>query len=249
MSKLDALMRQFSELLAVKIRVEQRLADVGQLQQLAVAWQKDWLAQRTKYHQLLRFVPEEADGRLPKELTPLLEFLDRSQEQLRQFNTQTGTLHRQFSNDLLRLSLIIDELEEEIRRVRLLPLTTITTTFDRMVRDLARQQNKQAILRIQGGETELDKRLLEQIKDPLMHLLRNAVDHGLEATAVRQQTGKPAQATITISAGVRAPASLRSPSSLACIDRRPGGPTTDAQVHALSRSRHSRCTRASTDPR
>lgn len=202
-SKLDALMVQLSELLAVKIRVEQRLAEVKQMQQLAAAWQKDWRALRVHYHRLLRWAPDETDGRvpLPKEVLPLLEFLGRSQEQLRQFNAQSGALHRQFSNDLLRLSLIMDELEAEIKRVRMLPLTSITTPFDRMVRDLARQQDKQVTLLISGGETELDKRLLEQIKDPLLHLLRNAVDHGIEPTAVRQQNGKLAQATITISAG------------------------------------------------
>ncbi len=202
-SKLDALMVQLSELVAVKIRAGQRLAEVEQLQQLAAAWQKDWRAQRAHYHRLLRTMPNESDGRavLPKELPLLLEFLDRNQEQLRQFATQTNGLQRQFAHDLLRLSLVIDDLEEEVKRVRMLPLTTITTTFDRMVRDLARQQEKRVALVIKGGETELDKRLLEQIKDPLLHLLRNAVDHGIEPTAVRQQQGKPAQATITISAG------------------------------------------------
>ncbi|MBX3059570.1 MAG: hybrid sensor histidine kinase/response regulator [Anaerolineae bacterium] len=202
-SKLDALMVQLSELVAVKIRAGQRLAEVEQLQQLAAAWQKDWRAQRAQYHRLLRTMPNESDGRaaLPKELPLLLEFLDRNQEHLRQFATQTNGLQRQFGHDLLRLSLTIDDLEAEIKRVRMLPLTTITTTFDRMVRDLARQQDKRVSLVINGGETELDKRLLEQIKDPLMHLLRNGVDHGLEPTAVRKQQGKPAQATITISAG------------------------------------------------
>lgn len=207
-SKLDALMVQLSELVAVKIRAGQRLAEVEQLAQLAAAWQKDWRAQRAQYHRLLRANPEVGNGEaaanhpaLPKELLPLLEFLDRNQEHLRQFATQTNGLQRQFSHDLLRLSLVIDDLEEEVKRVRMLPLTTITTTFDRMVRDLARQQEKRVTLAINGGETELDKRLLEQIKDPLLHLLRNGVDHGIEPTAVRQQQGKPAQATITISAG------------------------------------------------
>jgi two-component system chemotaxis sensor kinase CheA len=201
-SKLDALMVQLSELVAVKIRAGQRLAEVEQLQQLAAAWQKDWRAQRAHYHRLVRYGPDVGNGHpLPKELPLLLGFLDRNQEQLRRLTVQSGALQRQFGNDLLRLSLIIDDLEEEIKRVRMLPLTTITTPFDRMVRDLARQQDKRVVLVINGGETELDKRLLEQIKDPLLHLLRNAVDHGIEPPAVRQQNGKPPQATITISAG------------------------------------------------
>jgi two-component system chemotaxis sensor kinase CheA len=82
----------------------------------------------------------------------------------------------------------------------MLPLATITPTFGRMVRDLAREQNKQINLTMVGGDTELDKRVLEQIKDPLIHLLRNAVDHGLESPAQRQQAGKPAEGQITLAA-------------------------------------------------
>ncbi|MFC1975551.1 chemotaxis protein CheW, partial [Chloroflexota bacterium] len=111
-----------------------------------------------------------------------------------------NALYRQVSNDTMRLSLIINELQEEIKRVRMLPLSTITTTFGRMVRDLAREQNKQVTLTIEGGETELDKRVLEQIKDPLIHLLRNAVDHGMETPAERERGNKPAGGHIVLSA-------------------------------------------------
>jgi two-component system chemotaxis sensor kinase CheA len=100
----------------------------------------------------------------------------------------------------MRLSLIIDELQDEIKRVRMLPLTTITATFGRMVRDLAREQEKQIDLVITGRDTELDKRVLEQIKDPLIHLLRNAVDHGIETVAERNEAGKPAAGQITLAA-------------------------------------------------
>jgi two-component system chemotaxis sensor kinase CheA len=124
--------------------------------------------------------------------------LSYNQDRLRAFSAQANTLYRQVANDTLRMSLIIDELQEEIKRVRMLPLRTITTTFGRMVRDLAREQGKQINLTILGGETELDKRVLEQIKDPLIHLLRNAVDHGLEKPEFRQQAGKPAEGQITL---------------------------------------------------
>jgi two-component system chemotaxis sensor kinase CheA len=69
-----------------------------------------------------------------------------------------------------------------------------------MIRDLAREQGKQVTLTIDGGETELDKRVLEQIKDPLIHLLRNGVDHGLETPAEREKAGKPAEGHIVLSA-------------------------------------------------
>ena len=194
--KLDALMAQFSELLGAKIRAEQRLADARQQQTSALAWQKEWQALRSHYNRLIR----NGDNGYSKDVTALIDFVAYNQEQLRLLNSQSNTLYRQLSNDVMRMSLIIDELQEEIKRVRMLPLATITAAFGRMVRDLAREQNKQINLTITGGHTELDKRVLEQIKDPLTHLLRNAVDHGLETPQERQHAGKPGEGHIVLSA-------------------------------------------------
>jgi two-component system chemotaxis sensor kinase CheA len=194
--KLDALMSQFGELLGAKIRVEQRLDEIRQLQAFAAEWQKEWMALRSHYSRLVRNGKNGYD----KDVATMIDFVSNNQEQLRTLNTQSNTLYRQFANDSMRMSLIVDELQEEIKRVRMLPLTTITASFGRMVRDLAREQQKQISLTISGGETELDKRVLEQIKDPLIHLLRNAVDHGIETAAERQQAGKPAEGQIVLQA-------------------------------------------------
>lgn len=201
-TKLDNLMAQFSELLGAKIRAEQRLTEVREMQALAVNWQKEWQALRNHYSRLLRNgtgVTASTNGH-KKEVSALIDFVAINQEQLRAFNNQANILYRQLANDTMRLSLIIDELQEEIKRVRMLPLTTITASFGRMVRDLAREQGKQIKLTISGGDTELDKRVLEQIKDPLIHLLRNAVDHGIEAPAEREKAGKPAEGQLTLAA-------------------------------------------------
>ena len=203
-SKLDALMAQFSELLGAKIRAEQRLSEVRDLQTMAADWQKEWLALRAHYNRFIR-AQDAANGHNGhngngKDLTVLTNFIMYNQERLRTLNAQSNTMYRRLSNDTMRLSLTINELQEEIKRARMLPLSTITTTFGRMVRDVAREQGKQVILTIEGGETELDKRVLEQIKDPLIHLLRNAVDHGLETPAEREKSGKRAEGRITLSA-------------------------------------------------
>lgn len=196
-SKLDALMGQFSELLGAKIRAEQRLAEVRQMQAVAAEWHKASLGLRSQTNRLLR--SNQNNGQR-KDMAALLSFTVSNQEQLRAFSVQANGLYRQLANDTLRLSLIIDELQDEIKRVRMLPLSTITTTFGRMVRDLAREQGKVIDLEIEGGETELDKRVLEQIKDPLMHLLRNAVDHGLEKREERIAAGKAEEGRIVLSA-------------------------------------------------
>jgi two-component system chemotaxis sensor kinase CheA len=140
------------------------------------------------------------DTKVGKDVTRMLNYVGSSQERLREVSARINDLSREYANDTMHMALVIDELEQEIKRVRMLPLATITGTFGRMVRDLAKDSNKEAALQIVGGETELDKRVLEQIKDPLIHLLRNAVDHGIEKPARRLASGKLRVGTITLKA-------------------------------------------------
>ncbi|MDM8528823.1 hybrid sensor histidine kinase/response regulator [Anaerolineales bacterium HSG24] len=195
-SKLDALMAQFSELLGTKIRIEQRLTEIKELQQFASQWHKEWLPLRHAHNRLTR----DETSQNNKDIATVTNFVSQSQEHIRTLNSQSNLLYRQLSNDAMRLSLVIDELQEEIKRVRMLPLDTITTTFERMVRDLARKQKKLIRFEIVGGQTELDKRVLEEIKDPLMHLLRNAVDHGIDSPKERQLSSKPIEGKIILKA-------------------------------------------------
>ncbi len=189
--KLDALMGQLSELLVTKIRAEQRLAQLREIEERMALWQKEWLTVRSAYSRLVRHNGEGQLAQLGKDMTRLVDYMGDSQDQLREMNTRVSNLSRQYANDTMHMSLVIDELEEEIKRVRMLPLRTITGPFRRMVRDLAKDAGKEAVLHIEGEETELDKRVLEQIKDPLIHLLRNAVDHGIEPPEVRMLADKP----------------------------------------------------------
>ncbi len=206
--KLDALMAQLSELLVTKIRSEQRLAQVRHAQEFVSQWQKEWLFVRKTYGRLVRKLVSVSDlkrvgqgpSELKKDMQHLLDYLDVNQENLRQMYTMMNTLSREYANDTMQASLVIDALEEEVKQIRMLPLHTITGPFGRMVRDLAQAAHKEAMLQIIGGEVELDKRVLEKIKDPLIHLLRNAIDHGIEPPEQRVESGKPRVGTITLEA-------------------------------------------------
>ena len=92
---------------------------------------------------------------------------------------------RLLDGDSSRLDLVTSSLESGVKKLRLLPLSTVFNLFPRMVRDLAKTQAKEINFTIEGGDLLLDKRLLEEIKDPLMHLIRNAIDHGIEPPAER----------------------------------------------------------------
>ena len=92
------------------------------------------------------------------------------------------------------------ELEERVMAIRMVPIQTVFGRFPRVVRDLAATLGKEIRLEIGGAETELDRTIIEQISDPLVHLVRNAADHGIEAPAVRREAAKPVTGRIALTA-------------------------------------------------
>ncbi|WP_085299849.1 chemotaxis protein CheA [Cognaticolwellia mytili] len=92
------------------------------------------------------------------------------------------------------------ELQESVMRIRMLPISFAFNRFPRLIHDLSKKMDKEIELLISGEQTELDKSVMEQIGDPLVHLVRNAVDHGIEATDVRVANGKPEKGTVSLDA-------------------------------------------------
>ena len=99
---------------------------------------------------------------------------------------------------LHQLSTLLRELRDEVFKARMLPFAVVAERFPRLVRDLARKQGKEVSLQIEGREIELDRGILEEITEPLVHILRNAVDHGMETPDARVAAGKPPGGVITI---------------------------------------------------
>jgi two-component system, chemotaxis family, sensor kinase CheA len=101
---------------------------------------------------------------------------------------------------LAQLERNMRELQESVMRVRMLPISFVFSRFPRMVRDLAQRLGKQIELKLTGEQTELDKTVLEKIGDPLVHLVRNCIDHGIESPEARVGAGKPAEGTVHLDA-------------------------------------------------
>ena len=99
-----------------------------------------------------------------------------------------------------RLNLITSELQASVMKMRMQPIGSVWQRLPRVVRDLAVSCGKRVRLRVEGAETELDRTILEAIKDPLTHLVRNAIDHGIETPDVREARGKPGEGTLTLRA-------------------------------------------------
>ena len=99
-----------------------------------------------------------------------------------------------------RMSLVVTELQEQIMKTRMQPIGNVFNKFPRIVRDLAKAAEKKVQLRIEGAETELDRSIIESIKDPLTHMVRNSIDHGIESPEIRVQKEKPPVGTLIMKA-------------------------------------------------
>lgn len=117
-----------------------------------------------------------------------------------ELTTKIQNLKSKIAGDSARLDFIVSQIEDGIIKIRLVPLSSIFNLYPRMVRDMARKKSKDINLVIEGGDTSADKRIIEEMKDPLMHLIRNAVDHGIEMPDERVKAGKPRTGAINIRA-------------------------------------------------
>lgn len=105
-----------------------------------------------------------------------------------------------FNEQIEYLESVTTNLHESVMKVRMVPIESVVTKFPRMIRDLSKKLDKKMELYMTGEETELDRTVVDEIGDPLMHLLRNSADHGLESAEVRAQRGKPATGSIFLNA-------------------------------------------------
>jgi len=185
--KLDDLLTLVGELSVIEGRGQHRLLLMDDLLEQWTMLERS----RRKFQSMLRGA--EVDARTS-------EALRAENEVLAQLGSRIREARDVFYEDGARLEATANTLEEHVHAARLLPLSTLFALFPRMVRDLAKQQGKEVELVIEGGEISVDKRILEEMKDPLMHLLRNALDHGIEPQPERERQGKPRGTTLRLRA-------------------------------------------------
>jgi len=213
--KLDAVMRQVEELLSPRLASAQRAKELREVTASFATWKK----QRAKVRPVLRLIERYVEGGAKgngaglskfktqetqssefqtKMLPKLLEHLESDHLFMKTLEERLLRLSKFAAHDRRALAGMSDSLLHDVKEMHLLPFSSLLEIYPRFTRELARDQGKQVELVIQGGEIEIDRHILEEIKDPLMHLLRNCIDHGIEQPAVRQDKGKPACGTITV---------------------------------------------------
>ena len=204
-AKLDGLMGSVSELHAARATGEQRLSDVRTLLTVLSTVEAGWLEADARVRSMLApggdpSTPNTPAPAVPVDLDEVLSHLDRARGGLSPLRTRLERLLQRMEGDGRRLVQVVDDLQDDVRRARMLPVSMVFDVFPRLIRDLSVDLGKKAALSIEGADTEVDRAVIEQIRAPLTHLLRNAIDHGLEAPAEREQAGKPPEGTISLSA-------------------------------------------------
>jgi two-component system chemotaxis sensor kinase CheA len=202
MEKLDALLLQAEDMLSVKHAVSQRVQDITDTLGAVKAWRNSWAKLHPDIRDIAKILDAEGvsggDVFSRARMGKLLELSDATSARLTSIETRINGLRMSFISDLHALESMLGVLLDDVKEMLMLPFSMILEVFPKFVRDLSRDQGKEAVLSVKGGEIHVDRRILEEIRDPLMHLVRNCIDHGIEATDERLNHDKPKSGTVTI---------------------------------------------------
>ncbi|MBI2748070.1 MAG: hybrid sensor histidine kinase/response regulator [Burkholderiales bacterium] len=205
--RLNALLYQAEELLSAKLTASQRAGDIRE----AIGALGTLTKERTRVAPALhtfRSARERSRRRNGSErselrLQRLMEYLDWESAFLKSFEARLSTLARSAEYDRRALGAMVDGLLDDMKKALMLPVSSALEMFPKFVRDLCRDRGKEAQLLVRGGEIEIDRRILDEMKDPLIHLVRNCIDHGIETREERARRGKPPRGTIDLAVARR----------------------------------------------
>ncbi|HSV44166.1 MAG TPA: response regulator [Ramlibacter sp.] len=197
--KLETQLLEAEEMLTAKLIAAQRVTDLRELCGGFADWRRAWRAVEPQLQGLRRsHAAQPAADPAAAQLAVLLDFLDWNARCIQDVESRTLALDRKVRQDRHAVGKLVDDLLEDSKKLLLLPFSSISGSFAKLVRDLCRDEGKEAELTIEGGDVEVDKRILEEIKDPLIHLLRNCVGHGVEPPKLRAERGKPVRAALRL---------------------------------------------------
>jgi two-component system chemotaxis sensor kinase CheA len=202
-SKIDELLFQVEELLTIKLSSTHLTEDVRNALVKLKTWEKEsseinasLFTLRQKYGAIS---VSDTLSREEQLIGRLLQFMEWEHSLLKTLQTDLDHIFRFSDEAAYETGMKIDTLLDDVKEIVSLPFFTILGTFPKICRDLARDKGKEVELMLTGDQIEIDRRVLEEIRNPLLHLLRNAIDHGIEKPSVREGAGKPGKGSINIS--------------------------------------------------
>lgn len=191
-SKLDSLVNLVNELTTTKIRTKKHLHELSRLSEEVDEWQKNIskVLNYLNYYEKKYAQSPLADGSNLFLTKQLIGLFSENSKNIQEIVSRVTGLSKMIQEDDTKTHLTIDNLANMVKNIRVLPLATVFHLFGRMVRDIAQEKNKLIEFEIIGSETSTDKKIIEEIKTPLIHIIRNAIDHGIETPEERKALGK-----------------------------------------------------------
>jgi len=183
-AKLDPLLLQAEEMILAKMSTDQQLSELKEINNALLTWQAE----------SSRWKGKEAT----KDSSQRDELLEWTKNHLTEIQNRVITVTQALERDQRVYKRIAEDHLEAMKKVLMLPVASMTEAFPKLVRDLSRDQGKETDLVVKGAEIEIDKRVLDELKDPLIHLLRNCIDHGIKKPDERIRRNKPPRGTITL---------------------------------------------------
>ena len=200
--RIDYLLNLVSETVITKAAFNQTALQVGELQGQLLAIENTYRERLKKlFDQVPRYIESSQEGVSLKDIKTSMntDFGD-LYGVFDTFDASFKNMVGKFRSSTQNLGRIAGELQEGVMKIRMVPISQIFSRFPRVVRDLSRELNKKINLQIEGDDTELDKAIIEDLLDPIMHCVRNSVDHGIESPEDRAEAGKQEEGTILLKA-------------------------------------------------
>ncbi len=199
-NKLDVLINQLGEILTTKTKTSKQLTKFSDIIRDMEYFQKDFLRKINTIRTLDKKISNNSNETLSSYLRQTSNVFLEDYQKLADLINEISTLQRSHQDDDDKLNSLIEDFGTMVKNIRVLPFATVFHFFGRMVRDIAKEKNKKVELSINGSDTTADKNIIEEIKNPLIHIVRNAIDHGIETPEKRMALGKPPTGRISISA-------------------------------------------------
>jgi two-component system chemotaxis sensor kinase CheA len=204
-ARLDALLLEAEELLSAKAAAAQRASELRDIAGEFAVREKSHavlLSMGNAVHQAQRREAQRGGSEHALVQSRKLTDLTRAEAGARKaFAAKLQALAKSAEQDQRTLGTMVDGLLEDIKQALMLPIASTLEILPRLVRDLARDQRKDIELVVSGAETQIDRRILQEIRDPLLHLVRNSIDHGIETPEARQLAGKVPRGTLSVTVG------------------------------------------------
>lgn len=188
---------EFLSLKSALLRYEETAESLSEKTDL---WRRQWGKLRPSSDRLKADIKHHAgNGNGTASLNKLLDFVEKGKEIAASLDHSLKELSARINRDRLAFETLLNVFTTGLRDSLMLPAATAIEGLPRMIKEIARQQKKKVLWEVKGDGIEIDRRILDEIKDPLIHLVRNSIDHGIEKPEERQRMGKPPEAGITLS--------------------------------------------------